>query len=234
MLTARLPVNAVLAFLLACGVLAAIVGVFLSESLMYLGLIVAAPTYLVLLGRHIDPERHAMTRSTSSLDGVQAGGDELRDRICAAPDTDRGGTSSGDRRAVRDRGESGTDAARFAPEPQTRADHARERRALRQGDPGALLEALGLWKEPTAAFRDIAAVLAFERDNPNPRGAKSERIRQAFHVSETSYYRRLSEIITDHTEEALRVDPVTTNRLRRLADQRAAHRLRRIESIHES
>lgn len=50
--------NAALGFLVCVGVLFALIGVFLSPSLMYCGLILAAPSYLGLVARHINPEGH--------------------------------------------------------------------------------------------------------------------------------------------------------------------------------
>lgn len=58
-----------------------------------------------------------------------------------------------------------------------------------------------------------AAVLAFEAQRWNRRGSKEQAIRDTFGISATRYYQALLRIVDD--PEALMLDPVLVNRLRR-------------------
>lgn len=61
-----------------------------------------------------------------------------------------------------------------------------------------------------------AAVLAFERLRYNHAGAKEQAIKDTFDLSATRYYQARNVVLED--PEALMLDPVTVNRLRRLRD----------------
>ncbi len=66
-------------------------------------------------------------------------------------------------------------------------------------------------------------VLALESGGGQPRGgAKERRIREELHMSPTRYYQLLNALLDDPA--ALRHDPVTVNRLRRVRDERRAQR----------
>lgn len=62
---------------------------------------------------------------------------------------------------------------------------------------------------------NIAEVLAFERNWWKFQGAKEDVIRGKFGLTPTRYCQQLNQILD--TAEALAVDPVTVNRLRRIA-----------------
>ncbi|MET8058999.1 DUF3263 domain-containing protein [Streptomyces microflavus] len=80
--------------------------------------------------------------------------------------------------------------------------------------------------EPAPADRELSvrerAVLALERRSWAGPGAKERAIREELGISPVRYFQLLNALIED--ERALREDPVTVNRLRRL---RAARRERR-------
>lgn len=59
----------------------------------------------------------------------------------------------------------------------------------------------------------LAAVLAVEQRRWNHRGAKEQAVHDLFGVSATRYYQSLRHILED--PEALILDPVLVNRLRR-------------------
>ncbi len=60
-------------------------------------------------------------------------------------------------------------------------------------------------------------LLAFEAANPSPRsGQKDEAIRRELGLTPARYWQLLLRLID--TQQALDIDPVTTHRLRRLAD----------------
>ncbi|MCS0600462.1 DUF3263 domain-containing protein [Streptomyces sp. LP11] len=66
------------------------------------------------------------------------------------------------------------------------------------------------------------AVLALERRSfPGP-GAKERAIREELNLSPVRYYQLLNALLDD--ERALRHDPVTVNRLRRVRDDRRHER----------
>lgn len=67
-----------------------------------------------------------------------------------------------------------------------------------------------------------AAVLAVEARRWNHAGAKEQAVHDLFGVNAPRYYQAVNRVIDD--PEALQVDPVTVNRLRRL---RATRRLAR-------
>ncbi|MFF7253142.1 DUF3263 domain-containing protein [Streptomyces microflavus] len=79
---------------------------------------------------------------------------------------------------------------------------------------------------PSPADRELSvrerAVLALERRSWAGPGAKERAIREELGISPVRYFQLLNALIED--ERALREDPVTVNRLRRL---RAARRERR-------
>jgi len=80
--------------------------------------------------------------------------------------------------------------------------------------------------EPAPAAPELSAreraVLALERKSWAGPGAKERAIREELGISPVRYFQLLNALIED--ERALREDPVTVNRLRRL---RAARRERR-------
>lgn len=76
---------------------------------------------------------------------------------------------------------------------------------------------------------DILAreLLTFEAAHPDPRhGHKEEAIRRDLHLTPARYWQLLLRLID--TEQALRIDPTTTHRLRRIRDDRNADRARRL------
>lgn len=72
----------------------------------------------------------------------------------------------------------------------------------------------------------VADVLDFEAANPRNDHRKEMRIRTRFGLSAARYYQRLHYIITVGVllTQALEHDPITTQRLLRLQDERAAKR----------
>lgn len=70
-------------------------------------------------------------------------------------------------------------------------------------------------------------LLAFEAENPAPRGGvKEDLIRRTLHMSAPRYWQLLLRLV--ETEQALRIDPMTTHRLRRIqaeSDRSRAARL---------
>ena len=68
-----------------------------------------------------------------------------------------------------------------------------------------------------------AVVLAFESRTWLRPGAKDQAIRDVFGLSAARYYQALNQVIDD--PEALVLDPVTTNRLRRLRETRRRARV---------
>lgn len=70
----------------------------------------------------------------------------------------------------------------------------------------------------TAMTPITAAVVAFEARRWNHGGAKAQAIHDVFGMSPHSYYAAVNRVIED--PEALALDPVTVNRLRRLRDSR--------------
>ncbi|MEC4836833.1 DUF3263 domain-containing protein [Mycobacteroides chelonae] len=67
---------------------------------------------------------------------------------------------------------------------------------------------------------NVTEVLEFERIWWHNSGSKEQAIREKFNISPTRYYQRLNQILDG--DDALRGDPVTVNRLRRI---RAVKRL---------
>lgn len=84
---------------------------------------------------------------------------------------------------------------------------------------------------PNAAFRDDAAILAFEAAHPDPGGQKSELIRRTFRCSEPRYYARLYHLIHEDAERALAIDAVTVHRLLRREQTGAEARARRLSGV---
>lgn len=80
--------------------------------------------------------------------------------------------------------------------------------------------------EPTPAAVGLSvrdrALLALERRSWAGPGAKERAIREGLGISPVRYYQLLNALIDD--ERALREDPVTVNRLRRLRDARRRRR----------
>lgn len=68
-------------------------------------------------------------------------------------------------------------------------------------------------------------LLAFEREHKRDGGRKDEAIRAELGISAPRYYQLLGRLIW--TEEALAIDPMLTNRLRRLSMERIAEQNRR-------
>nr|WP_184570686.1 DUF3263 domain-containing protein [Streptomyces zagrosensis] len=69
--------------------------------------------------------------------------------------------------------------------------------------------------------RDLAVLAAERRGWPGP-GAKERAIRERLGISPTRYYQLLNALLDD--PRALRHDPVTVNRLRRIREARRARR----------
>ncbi len=69
---------------------------------------------------------------------------------------------------------------------------------------------------------DQARVLAFERQRFTHAGNKEAAIRDELGISPTRYYQLLAQLLDDR--EALAVDPLLVNRLRRLRTSRVAAR----------
>ncbi|WP_411079688.1 DUF3263 domain-containing protein [Streptomyces sp. cmx-18-6] len=101
------------------------------------------------------------------------------------------------------------------PEPELSGGPEPEPDPELSGGPGPGAAASGL----AARDRDL---LALERRSWAGPGAKERAIREELGISPVRYYQLLNALIED--ERALREDPVTVNRLRRL---RAARRNRR-------
>lgn len=68
-------------------------------------------------------------------------------------------------------------------------------------------------------------LLAFERAHPRNTGRKEERIRDELYITPVRYHQLLGRLIW--TEDALHIDPMLTNRLRRISQQRILDRARR-------
>ncbi|MBP2437218.1 DUF3263 domain-containing protein [Microbacterium amylolyticum] len=68
------------------------------------------------------------------------------------------------------------------------------------------------------------AVLAFESEWPRPSGAKEEAIRAHLDLEPARYYQLLARLVDDPA--AWEHAPMLVARLRRLREQRAAHRAR--------
>lgn len=120
----------------------------------------------------------------------------------------------------------------YIGEPEDQAARAAQRRAnARARTAGAVYAALHTAKGPNAAYFDTAAVLAFEREHPQPGGDKEDRIRRTFNVSATRYQQRLYHLIHDDEAAARRIDPQTVNRLLRLEAEHAEARRRRTQGI---
>lgn len=98
--------------------------------------------------------------------------------------------------------------ARADPEPVAGGDEAPA-----DGEPSGAPRAL--------SDRDLA-VLALERQGPPPGGTKERVIRERLAMSPTRYYQLLNALLDDPL--ALRHDPVTVNRLRRVRAERRARR----------
>lgn len=65
-------------------------------------------------------------------------------------------------------------------------------------------------------------LLAFEATHPTPQGGqKEELIRRELTLTPARYWQLLLRLV--QTEQALRLDPMTTHRLRRLAAAQASH-----------
>lgn len=69
-------------------------------------------------------------------------------------------------------------------------------------------------------------LLTFERDHPRNTGRKEEQIREQLQITPARYHQLLGRLIW--TEEALRIDPMLTNRLRRISRARILERARRV------
>jgi hypothetical protein len=61
---------------------------------------------------------------------------------------------------------------------------------------------------------NVAEVLAFERIWWHTSGSKDDAIREKFGLSPTRYYQRLNQFLEG--DDALKDDPITVNRLRRI------------------
>lgn len=70
----------------------------------------------------------------------------------------------------------------------------------------------------TVTELNISKVLEFERIWWNHAGFKDEAIRDRFSLSPTRYYQKLNQILDG--EAALKSDPITVNRLRRIRTAR--------------
>lgn len=70
-----------------------------------------------------------------------------------------------------------------------------------------------------------AELLAFEAKHPRHRAAKEHAIRVDLGIPVARYYQLLGRLTW--TEEALQIDPMTTNRLRRLSMKRQTDRASR-------
>ena len=80
---------------------------------------------------------------------------------------------------------------------------------------------------PETALTDRdRALLAFEEAWPRHSGAKEEAIRRELGVSPARYYQVLGRLVD--TQTALAHDPLLVGRLRRIRDDRIAHRAERI------
>ena len=66
------------------------------------------------------------------------------------------------------------------------------------------------------------AILAFERQWWRFPGAKEQGIREEFDMTAARYYQILNALLDD--SEALKADPLLVKRLRRMRDERQAHR----------
>jgi hypothetical protein len=75
-----------------------------------------------------------------------------------------------------------------------------------------------------------AEMLAFEASYPYRDPAREEAIRRDLSLTPARYYQLLGRAID--TEDALRIDPVLTHRLRRLRDTAAAASTARLQSTH--
>lgn len=75
-----------------------------------------------------------------------------------------------------------------------------------------------------------AQLLTFEAAHPTHTGVKETAIIRELALAPARYYQLLYRLIG--TEQALRIDPILTNRLRRLRDTRAAAHHARIHGAH--
>ena len=81
--------------------------------------------------------------------------------------------------------------------------------------------------ELTPAITDDRArrLLLFEAEHPGHAAGKEEAIRRELALTPPRYYQLLSRLVD--TDQALRIDPVLTHRLRRIRDHRQAeHQVR--------
>ncbi|MDT0490709.1 DUF3263 domain-containing protein [Streptomyces sp. NPDC012600] len=102
-----------------------------------------------------------------------------------------------------------------APDPDTAPDPDADRDAPdTDRDPGAV--------PPVELSARARAVLALERRPWAGPGAKERAIREELGISPVRYFQLLNALIED--ERALREDPVTVNRLRRLKEERRGRR----------
>lgn len=69
-------------------------------------------------------------------------------------------------------------------------------------------------------------LLAFERDHPRHTSRKEEQLRRELSITPARYYQLLGRLIW--TEEALQIDPMLTNRLRRMSQNRILANARRL------
>lgn len=71
-------------------------------------------------------------------------------------------------------------------------------------------------------------LLAFAAAHPNPRGHAEEAIRHELGLTPARYHQLLGRLI--QTDQAARIDPMTTHRLRRLRAERDAETTRRLNT----